>query len=201
MGQVPVEAGSSEVDAMKYLVVGLGNVGAEYACTRHNVGFDVVDEIATRSNATWKVDTLGSIAKVKHRGRTYVLLKPSTLMNRSGKATHYWLDKEKIPKERLLVVVDDLALDFGVLRLRGKGSPGSHNGLKDIDQVTGGGNYARLRVGIGNNFPKGRQVDFVLGKWDATEQAELPPVLAKAADACLSWGAIGVAHTMNEFNG
>ena len=186
---------------MKTLIVGLGNIGAEYAQTRHNVGFDVLDELASRFETTWTVSTLGSLARIKHRGRTLVLLKPSTFMNRSGKATRYWLEKEKLDKERLLVIVDDLALDFGVLRLRGKGSPGSHNGLKDIDQQTGGGNYARLRVGIGNEFPQGRQVDFVLGKWDEQEQAALPAVLAKAADATLSWATIGLSHTMNKFNG
>ena len=186
---------------MKYLVVGLGNIGAEYAGTRHNVGFDVVDAIARRSEATWSTETLGAVARVKHRGRTLVLLKPSTYMNRSGKATRYWLDKEKLAKDKLLVVVDDLALDFGVLRLRGKGSPGTHNGLKDIDQVTGGGNYARLRVGIGSDYAKGRQIDFVLGRWDADEAGALPEVLAKAADATLSWAAIGLAHTMNTYNG
>ncbi len=186
---------------MKYLVVGLGNIGAEYVNTRHNIGFNVVEQLALKHEAAWKTDTLGDLARFKHKGRTFILLKPNTYMNRSGKATNYWLDKEKIPKERLLVIVDDLALDFGVLRLRGKGSPGTHNGLKDIDQVTGGGDYARLRVGIGNDFPQGRQVDFVLGHWGAQEQAALPEVLAKAAEATLSWGTIGLAHTMNAFNG
>ena len=186
---------------MKYLIVGLGNIGAEYHRTRHNIGFDVCDELARRYEAEWKVDTLGSLARFRHRGKTFVLLKPSTYMNRSGKATHYWLEKERLDKGRLLVVVDDLALEFGVLRLRGKGSPGTHNGLKDIDQVTGGGNYARLRVGIGNDFPKGRQVDFVLGRWTADEEAALGPVLAKAADASLSWAIHGLSNTMNNFNG
>ena len=186
---------------MKYLLVGLGNIGAEYHRTRHNIGFDVLDALAERHGAEWKTETLGAVARLKHRGRVFVLLKPSTYMNRSGKAARYWLEKERLDKGRLLVIVDDLALGFGVLRLRGKGSPGTHNGLKDIDAVTGGGNYARLRIGIGSDFPAGRQVDFVLGRWDADEAAALPEVLAKAADAALSWGAIGLAHTMNKFNG
>ncbi len=186
---------------MKFLLAGLGNVGAEYARTRHNIGFDVLDELARTHEGSWKTETLGDVARVKHRGRTFVLLKPSTYMNRSGKAVRYWLEKEKLGKESLLAIVDDLALDFGVLRLRGKGSPGTHNGLKDIDAVTAGGNYARLRIGIGSDFPQGQQVDFVLGKWTATEAEALGPVLAKAAEACLSFGTIGLAHTMNTFNG
>ena len=190
-----------EDDAMKYLLVGLGNIGAEYHGTRHNVGFEVVDRIAADAEAAWKTETLGDVARVKHRGRTFVLLKPSTYMNRSGKATRYWLEKEKLSKDRLLVIVDDLALDFGVLRLRGKGSPGTHNGLKDIDQVTGGGNYARLRVGIGSDFPRGRQVDFVLGDWSTDERAGLPEVLAKAAEASLAWGTRGLQEAMNRYNG
>ncbi len=191
-----------EIDpSMKYLIVGLGNIGPEYMYTRHNVGFEVLDHLAAKHNVEWKTETLGDVTRIKHRGRTYVLLKPSTFMNRSGKATRYWLEKEKLAKERLLVIVDDLALDFGVLRLRGKGSPGTHNGLKDIDQMTGGGNYARLRVGIGADFPKGRQVDFVLGRWSEEESKNLPPVLAKASEACLAFGAIGLNQTMNKYNG
>ena len=185
---------------MKYLLVGLGNIGTEYVHTRHNVGFDVVDELAKKYDGVWKTETLGDVARIKHKGRTFVLLKPSTYMNRSGKATNYWLEKEKLSKEQLLVIVDDLALDFGTIRMRGKGSPGGHNGLKDIDQVTGGNNYARLRIGIGSEFSKGRQVDYVLGKWTSEESSALPEVLAKAADACLSWGTIGLSLTMNSFN-
>lgn len=186
---------------MKYLIVGLGNIGAEYAHTRHNIGFDTVDVIAERLGGTWKTERLGEVARVKHKARSFVLLKPSTYMNRSGKAAHFWLQEERLTKAAMLVVVDDLALDFGVLRMRGKGSPGTHNGLKDIDATTGGGDYARLRIGIGSDFPVGRQIDFVLGKWDAREAQALPEVLAKAADACLAFGTIGLAHAMNEFNG
>lgn len=185
---------------MKYLIVGLGNIGAKYADTRHNIGFEVVDHLAREAGVEWTTDTLGDVAQVKHRGRTYVLLKPSTYMNRSGKAVRYWLQKEKLEKNRLLVILDDLNLDFGRLRLRGKGSDGGHNGLKDIDQVTGGNNYARLRVGIGSDFSRGKQVDFVLGEWSDEERRGLPELVGRAAEAALSFGAVGLAHTMNQFN-
>ena len=191
---------TSQPDPMKYLIVGLGNMGAEYDRTRHNVGFEVVDFLAQEDNVTWKNANLGDVARFKHKGRTFVLLKPSTFMNRSGKAVRYWLQKEKIGKENLLVVVDDLNLDFGQQRLRGKGSAGGHNGLKDIDQMTGGNNYARLRLGIGDNFSKGRQVDFVLGKWSEKEAAELPAIIRYAAETVRSFGTIGLNYTMNQFN-
>ena len=200
--QTPAPADENSHDpSMKYLIVGLGNIGAEYHGTRHNVGFDVVDHLAAKHEATWKTETLGDVARFRAKGRTFVLLKPSTYMNRSGKATRYWLEKEKLDKDRLLVIVDDLAIDFGMLRMRAKGSPGSHNGLKDIDQVCGGGNYARLRIGIGADFAKGRQVDFVLGKWSDDELGRLPEVLAKAAEATVAFGTIGLARTMNQFTG
>lgn len=187
-------------DPMKYLITGLGNMGADYDNTRHNVGFDVVDFLAKDANVEWKNDNLGDIARFKHKGRTFVLLKPSTYMNRSGKAVRYWLQKEKIVKENLLVVVDDLNLDFGKQRLRGKGSAGGHNGLKDIDQMTGGNNYSRLRIGIGSNYSKGRQVDFVLGEWSNDEAEKLPEIIKYAADTVKSFGAIGLNFTMNQFN-
>ncbi|MFK7935261.1 MAG: aminoacyl-tRNA hydrolase [Saprospiraceae bacterium] len=189
-----------EPDPMKYLIVGLGNMGADYDNTRHNVGFDVVDFLAKDNSVEWKNDNLGDVTRFKHKGRTFVLLKPSTFMNRSGKAVRYWLQKEKIEKPNLLVVMDDLNLDFGKQRLRGKGSPGGHNGLKDIDQMTGGNNYARLRFGIGSDFSKGRQVDFVLGEWSAEEQEKLPELIKYAADTVKSFGAIGLSFTMNQFN-
>ena len=185
---------------MKYLIVGLGNMGAEYDRTRHNIGFEVVDYLAQEHDVTWKNASLGDVARFKHRGRTFVLLKPSTFMNRSGKAVRYWLQKEKIEKENLLVVVDDLNLDFGKQRLRGKGSAGGHNGLKDIDQMTGGNNYARLRFGIGSDFSRGRQVDFVLGTWSEAEAAALPELIKYAAETVKSFGAIGLNYTMNQFN-
>ena len=186
---------------MKFLLLGIGNPPDEYGGTRHNIGFDALDVLAERLGGTWRSERLGDVARVRHRGRTFVLLKPSTYVNRSGRAAQYWLDHERLAKDKLLVLVDDLALDFGVLRMRGKGSPGTHNGLKDIDAVTGGGDYARLRIGIGNDFPKGRQVEFVLGKWSPAEASALPEVLAKAADAALAFGTLGLSRAMNAYNG
>jgi len=148
---------------MKYLVVGLGNIGEEYAETRHNIGFKVVDELAASSAATWKSVTLGSMTEVKHKGRTLLLLKPNTYMNLSGKAVNYWLQKEKIPVENMLVILDEIQLDLGTVRLRGKGTDGGHNGLKDIQAQLGTTEYARLRVGVGKNFHPGGQVNYVLG--------------------------------------
>lgn len=189
-----------ETELMKYLIVGLGNIGAKYANTRHNIGFDVLDHLAGEAGSSWKTDQLGDIAEVKHRGRTLVLLKPSTYVNLSGKAVRYWLQKEKIGKENLLVVLDDLNLPFGKQRLRGKGSDGGHNGLKSIDQLTGGNDYARLRLGIGDDFQQGRQVNFVLGEWSEEERKQLPEIMSYAADTIKSFSAIGLQHTMNQFN-
>lgn len=187
-------------DPMKYLVVGLGNIGGEYDNTRHNIGFDVVDYLADQNEGKWKTDTLGDICEIKHKGRTLVLLKPSTYMNRSGKAVNYWMTKKKIVKENLLIIVDDLHLDLGKLRLRGKGSDGGHNGLKDIQQVLGGNNYPRLKFGIGNDFHSGQQVDFVLGKWTSEEKEKLQKTIKKAADATKSFATIGIKYTMEQYN-
>ena len=187
-------------DPMKYLVAGLGNIGGEYHNTRHNIGFDVVDYLADQHEGKWKTDTLGDVCEIKHKGRTIVLLKPSTFMNRSGKAVNYWMTKKKIQKENLLVIVDDLHLELGKLRLRGKGSDGGHNGLRDIQQVLGGSNYPRLKFGIGNDFHSGQQVDFVLGKWTNEEQDKLQKVIKKAADATKSFATIGIKYTMEQFN-
>lgn len=185
---------------MKFLIAGLGNIGAEYANTRHNVGFLAVDELARAQGVSWRTDQLGDVAEFKFKGRTFFLLKPSTYMNRSGKAVRFWLQKEKIPKENLLVVLDDMNLEFGKLRLRGKGSDGGHNGLKDIDQLNGGNDYARLRLGIGRDFGPGKQVDYVLGQWDKNEADGLPAMLSSAAEAIKCFGTIGLALTMNQFN-
>ncbi|MBK7872560.1 MAG: aminoacyl-tRNA hydrolase [Saprospiraceae bacterium] len=185
---------------MKYLIVGLGNMGADYDHTRHNVGFEVVDALAKEFDVAFKNEQLGDIAEFKHKGRTFILLKPSTYMNRSGKAVRYWLQKAKVPPENLLVILDDLNLPFGKQRLRGKGNDGGHNGLKDIDLILGNSNYARLRIGIGNEFQKGRQVDYVLGEWSKEEAAQLPEVLKYAADTVKSFGTIGLEMTMNQFN-
>lgn len=189
-----------EPDPMKYLIAGLGNMGAEYDNTRHNIGFEVLDTLAAEYELTFKNEQLGDVAEFKFKGRTFVLLKPSTYVNLSGKAVRYWLQKKKIEKKNLLVVIDDLNLEFGKMRLRGKGSDGGHNGLKDIDQMTGGNNYARLRLGIGNNYSQGRQVDYVLGQWSDEESEKLPKLLKTAAETVKSFGAIGLNFTMTKFN-
>lgn len=185
---------------MKYLIVGLGNMGRDYDDTRHNVGFEIVDALAKAFDVQFKDDSLGDIAEFKYKGRTFVLLKPSTYMNLSGKAVRYWLQKKKVQKENLLVVLDDLNLPFGRQRLRGKGKDGGHNGLKNIDQLNGGNNYARLRIGIGDDFSKGRQVDYVLGKWTAKEREQLPEVIDLAVETIKGFGTIGIERTMNQFN-
>ena len=181
---------------MKFLLVGLGNPGPKYENTRHNIGFRVVEELAE----DWEPCSHGQMARIKHRGKQLFLLKPDTFMNLSGKAVRYWLQAEKIPKENLLVVVDDLHLDFADLRLRGKGSDAGHNGLKSIDQLTGGNNYARLRCGIGRDFHPGQQADYVLGEWKAEEREKLPELIKKAAEISLSFCAHGLANTMNKYN-
>lgn len=184
---------------MKYLIVGLGNIGDKYHDTRHNIGFEVVDQIAEAQGVSWKIEQLGSIAKAKHKGRHLILLKPSTYMNLSGKAVRYWLQKEKIPKENLLVIVDDLHIDFGKVRLRGKGSDAGHNGIKDLNQMLGS-DYARIKIGIGSQFHKGQQVDYVLGKWTSTERKDLPELVKHCGAAAMSFAAIGLAHTMSQYN-
>jgi PTH1 family peptidyl-tRNA hydrolase len=186
-------------DDMKYLIVGLGNIGAEYHNTRHNIGFDVIDALAKKFEVELKTEKLGDIAEFKFKGRLFILLKPSTYMNLSGKAVNYWMQKKKIKKENLLVIVDDLNIPFGKIRLRGKGSDGGHNGIKDINQMIGS-KYARLRFGIGDEFSKGKQVNFVLGKWSDTEQEQLAESIEKSTEAVKSFGAIGLARTMNSFN-
>ena len=182
---------------MKYLVVGLGNMHPDYDATRHNIGFEVVDLMVINKEGQWKNDTLGDIALIKHKGRQIHLLKPSTYMNRSGKAVNYWMTKHKVKIENVLIIVDDLNLDFGKVRLRTKGAAGGHNGLKDIEQILGTSKYSRLKVGIGDNFKKGRQVDFVLGKWTANEMAGLGEVLSTSSEAALSFVSIGATHTLS----
>ncbi len=191
---------TEEPDPMKYLIAGLGNMGAEYDYTRHNIGFEVVDALAKTFEVPFKNDQLGDLAEFRFKGRTFVLLKPSTYMNRSGKAIRYWLQKKKINPENLLVILDDKNIPFGTQRLRAKGSDGGHNGLKDIDQMLGGNKYARLRIGIGGDFSKGRQVDFVLGKWTDEENDKLPEIIKLAGETTKSFGTIGLARTMNQFN-
>jgi len=185
---------------MKYLVAGLGNIGAEYADTRHNIGFRVLDCLAEQSNIAFTTGRYGATAELRHKGRTLVLLKPSTYMNLSGKAVRYWLEAEKIAPENLLVVVDDIALPFGTLRMRTKGSDGGHNGLKNITELLGTEQYARMRFGIGGGFARGHQVDYVLGTWSDEEREALPERLKLFAEAVLSFAAIGAERTMNLYN-
>ena len=185
---------------MKYLIVGLGNIGAEYEHTRHNIGFDIVDQLAKEFDEKFTTERLARIAKIKHKGRNFVLIQPTTYMNLSGRAVKYWMDTEKIPIENILVVTDDLALDVGTLRMRRKGSPGSHNGLENIIQVLGRNDYARLRFGIGNDFSRGRQADFVLSHWKASEEPIISEKISLAAEMALSFGTIGIDRTMNFYN-
>lgn len=188
----------TEPDPMKYLIVGIGNMGAEYDGTRHNIGFDVVDAMAKKHDVQFKNDQLGDLAEFKSRGRTFVLLKPSTYVNLSGKSVRYWMQKKKIQKSNLLVIVDDMNLPFGKSRLRGKGSDGGHNGLKDINQMIGS-DYARLRLGIGN-APKGQHVNFVLGPWSDEEQSGLPDIFDLAMKVVVSFATAGIGRTMTQFN-
>ncbi len=185
---------------MKYLITGLGNIGSEYAHTRHNIGFDILDHLAQQEGLTFEAARYGSIAYYKHKGRVFVLLKPSTYVNLSGKAVNYWLKKEKIKEENLLVVVDDLAIPFGQLRVKSKGSDAGHNGLKSIQEMLGHNQYARLRFGLGDNFRRGQQVDFVLSRWDDNEQKELDGRMDAACEIIKSFGTLGVARTMNLYN-
>mgnify|MGYP001108982763 CR=1 FL=1 len=185
---------------MKYLIVGLGNIGPEYENTRHNIGFKVLDALARESGTFFLSKRYGDLASVKHKGRTILLLKPSTFMNLSGKAVHYWLQKEKIPLDRLLIVTDDLALPFGKLRLRGKGSDGGHNGLKSINQLLGTSEYPRLRFGIGDDFGRGQQVQYVLSPWNEEQSITLDKRIKLASQCILSFTTIGIAQSMTEFN-
>ena len=185
---------------MKYLIAGLGNIGEEYILTRHNIGFEVLNAFAKAYNISFKQDKLANTTEVKFKGRTFVLIQPTTYMNLSGKAVNYYLQKEKIPLENLLVVIDDLALPLGTLRLRGRGSDGGHNGLKSINEVLGSTEYARLRFGIGNEYPKGRQVEYVLGKWTNEELKALSEKIPLAVELIKSFGTIGLQKTMNAFN-
>jgi len=185
---------------VKFLVIGLGNVGDKYLNTRHNIGFKVADALAERSAALFSEERYGSVASIKHRGRILIVLKPNTLMNLSGKAVNYWLQKEKIPLSRSLVVTDDLSLPFGKQRLRMKGSAGGHNGLKNINAVLGRQDFARLRIGIGDEFSKGKQIDYVLGEWSPAENQILSERIEIAADTCLSFCSVGGPQTMTNFN-
>ncbi len=185
---------------MSFLIVGLGNIGAEYANTRHNIGFNVLDAWAQASNAVFSNMRYGALTQVKFKGKSFFLLKPSTYMNLSGKAVNYWLQAEKIPIENLLIIVDDIALPFGALRMRKQGSDGGHNGLKHITETLGHQNYNRMRIGIGKEFGQGQQINYVLGEWDDDERKKLPEVLDKAIDAAKAFGTVGMERAMNSYN-
>ena len=185
---------------MKYLIVGLGNIGAEYEATRHNIGFRIADALAARMGARFETKRYGAVATGRIKSAQLVLLKPSTYMNLSGEAVRYWMSTEKIPIERVLVLVDDLALPFGTLRLKGKGSDAGHNGLKNIAQLLGSQSYPRLRFGIGNDFPQGAQIDYVLGRFSREEEAALPELLERCCDITTAFCLEGIGPTMNRYN-
>lgn len=185
---------------MTYLITGLGNIGYEYIDTRHNMGFSVLDTWAQESGAVFSTQRYGDIAEIRVKGRTFILLKPSTYMNLSGKAVSYWLKMKNIPIENLLVVVDDMALPLGTIRLRKGGSSGGHNGLKNISELLGTEAYPRLRMGIGSHIGYGSQIDFVLGKWTAEEAELLPEVRRRAVEAIKSFGLAGIERTMTLYN-
>lgn len=184
----------------KFLIVGLGNPGDEYDNTRHNIGFKILDSFADSLNVKFESSRLALTAEGKVKNKTFLLIKPSTFMNLSGKAVNYYLQKEKIPLSNLLVITDDIALPLGQVRIRSKGSDGGHNGLKSINEVLGSGNYARLRFGIGNEFPKGGQVSFVLGKWSNEERMTILPRIQLAVEAIKDFGLMGAEKTMNAYN-
>jgi len=190
-----------ETDSMKkYLLIGLGNIGNEYANTRHNIGFQVLNKLSEKQKFSFATLKLGNLGSFKIKGRSVLCLKPSTYMNLSGKSVKYWMEKEKIPLENILVITDDLNLPFGTLRLKTKGSDGGHNGLKDIQNSLQTVNYNRLRIGVGSEFNKGRQVDYVLGKWNDEEKLALPERLERANELIASFVLAGVKITMNEYN-
>jgi PTH1 family peptidyl-tRNA hydrolase len=191
-----------EQDPMKkFLIVGLGNPGPKYEHTRHNIGFKILDYLAEKEEVSFSTQKLGAVAQFKFKGRTFVLLKPSTYMNLSGKSVNYWLQKEKIDLQNLLVVTDDLNLAFGTIRLKIKGSDGGHNGLKDIQSTLNTTKYNRFRFGISDEFSKGKQIDYVLGEWGEEEKKEMADRLQKSAELVKSFGTAGVSNTMNSFNG
>jgi peptidyl-tRNA hydrolase, PTH1 family len=185
----------------KFLIVGLGNIGAEYVNTRHNIGFKVVDFLAQKEAVSFATVRLGSLAEYKFKGRTFLLLKPNTYMNLSGKAVKFWVEKENIPPENILVITDDLNLSFGTIRIKPKGSDGGHNGLKNINLELNTQNYTRFRFGISDEFKKGKQVDYVLGDWDQEEKTKLPERLELASEIIKSFGTAGLENTMTLFNG
>ncbi len=186
---------------MKYLIAGLGNFGIDYVNTRHNIGFDVIEKMAADKNVVFTSGRYADIAEFKFKGKTFLLIKPTTYMNLSGKAVKYWMEKENIEKENILVITDDLNLSFGTIRIKAKGSDGGHNGLKSIQSLLATTEYARFRFGISDEFKKGKQVDYVLGEWNEDEKAKLPERLDKSIEIVYSFALAGLNNTMNEFNG
>lgn len=185
----------------KFLIVGLGNIGEKYDNTRHNIGFKVVDAFVKENEESFSTEKLGDLAKLKVKGKTVFVLKPNTYMNLSGKAVLYWMKKENILIENTLIITDDLNIDFGKIRIKGKGSAGGHNGLKDIQDKLNTGSYPRFRFGVGANYNKGRQVDFVLGKWSNEEESKLIERIPTSVNAITSFITAGLSNTMNTFNG
>lgn len=191
---------TEEPDTMKFLITGLGNMGPDYEGTRHNIGFEVLEGLASEKKVGFEVQRYGDVARVKHRGKTLILLKPSTFMNLSGKAVRYWMEKENIPIERTLTITDDVALPLGTIRIKKKGSAGGHNGLTDIIGRLGRNDFPRLRFGIGNDFPRGAQVNFVLGHWTEEELTIIRPQIKKAAESILAFSFMGIDKAMNLYN-
>ena len=191
---------NKESDPMKFLIVGLGNIGAEYDNTRHNIGFEVLDQWAKKHEAEWESGRLANVAKFKFRGKQIICVKPTTFMNLSGKAVKHWMSAERIQPKNLLVITDDIAIDVGKLRIRGKGSPGGHNGLKDIQAQLGSDKYDRIRFGAGGDFPRGRQVEHVLGQWGELESIDVALQKDRACLAIESWIVKGLSGVMNEFS-
>jgi PTH1 family peptidyl-tRNA hydrolase len=188
-------------DMKKFLIVGLGNIGLEYYNTRHNVGFKILDHVAEKNKALWEVKKLASYSSFKKKGKKFVMIKPNTFMNRSGKSVKYWALKEKINIENILIITDDLHLPFGTLRLRGKGSAAGHNGLKDIESELNTPNYARLRFGIGQQNKPFDQVKFVLDKWNKNEEKDITKRIDVCTEIAIAFGLEGLSNTMNKFNG
>jgi len=185
----------------KFLIIGLGNIGDQYKNTRHNIGFSVLDKLAEEKELKFETKKLADIASFRHKGRTFILVKPNTFMNLSGKAVKYWMDKEKIPLENILVITDDVNIPFGTIRLKARGTSGGHNGIQNINDILQNPNYARLRFGIGGEYKRGQQVDYVLGKWTGEELKTLPERIEKMTKAIPSFGLAGINNTMNAFNG
>jgi PTH1 family peptidyl-tRNA hydrolase len=185
----------------KFLIAGLGNIGAEYVNTRHNIGFKILDRLVQQEGLSWETAKLGAVTEYRIKGRTLILLKPNTYMNLSGKAIKYWMEKENIPQENLLVVTDDLNIPFGTIRIKAKGTDGGHNGLKSTQQLLGSSEYPRFRFGISDEFKKGQQISYVLGEWDEEEKVKLTERLDKSVEAIKSFVLSGLGDTMSNFNG